>query len=75
MDKRKPLLIPIPQACIELGDICRSTVYKLIAEEHLDLVHIGRRSFVTGESLMAYVARLSHKTVETQAAVPVQSRC
>jgi predicted DNA-binding transcriptional regulator AlpA len=53
------LLVPIPTACAELGGVSRTTVYDLVNQRQLVKVNIGRRSFVTGESLAAYVGRLS----------------
>jgi hypothetical protein len=52
------LLVPIPDACAELGGVSRTTVYDLVDKEELVKVNIGRRSFITGESLAAYVSRL-----------------
>lgn len=52
------LLVPIPGAARQLGGVCRTTVYKLINEGELELVKIGRRSFITGKSLTDYVERL-----------------
>jgi predicted DNA-binding transcriptional regulator AlpA len=53
------LLIPIPTACAELGGVSRTTVYDLVNRAELVKVNIGRRGFITGESLAAYVDRLS----------------
>jgi excisionase family DNA binding protein len=53
------LLLPITDVCLALGKSSRTTVYKLVDERHLDLVKIGRRSFVTAESLERYVAQLT----------------
>lgn len=53
------LLVPIPTACAELGGISRPTLYALVKRGHLVKVSIGSRSFITGESLALYVARLS----------------
>lgn len=58
MTNSQRLLVPISGACEQLGGVSRSTIYKLIEAEEIDLVHIGRRSFVTGESLTSYVERL-----------------
>lgn len=58
------LLIPIPDACHQLGDIGRATIYELFNERELVRVHVGRRSFVTGESLTTYVERLSKAATE-----------
>jgi predicted DNA-binding transcriptional regulator AlpA len=53
------LLIPIPTVCAELGGVSRTTVYELVNRGELVKVNIGRRGFITGESLAAYVDRLS----------------
>jgi hypothetical protein len=60
MPEQQPrLLVPIPDACSELGGVSRTTVYDLVDKDELVKVNIGRRSFITGESLAAYVDRLS----------------
>lgn len=55
---KEQLLFPIPGAADQLGGVCRTTVYRLINNGQLELVKIGRRSFVTGESLTSYVESL-----------------
>ena len=60
------LLIPINGACDSLG-IGRTKVYQLIGQHELVQVSIGRRSFVTTESLVAYVDRLSEAVAVTPA--------
>jgi hypothetical protein len=55
------LLLPITGAQQELGGISRTTIYKLVDDEKLVKVNIGRRSFITTESLTAYVDRLTEK--------------
>lgn len=52
-------LVPIPDARSELGGIGHTTIYDLIARGELIKVNIGRRAFVTSESLAAYVDRLT----------------
>jgi hypothetical protein len=52
------LLIPINGVCDSLG-VGRTKVYELINQYELVQVSIGRRSFVTTESLRGYVGRLS----------------
>ena len=42
-----------------LGGVGRTTVYELIKRGELTQVHIGRRGFITTESLAAYVERLA----------------
>jgi Helix-turn-helix domain len=53
-------LVPIPEARRDwLGGIGHTTMYELIKRGELTKVNIGRRSFITSESLAAYVDRLS----------------
>jgi uncharacterized Fe-S cluster-containing radical SAM superfamily enzyme len=60
MSEQQPrLLVPIPDACSELGGVSRTTVYDLANRGELVKVNIGRRGFITGESLAAYVDRLA----------------
>jgi predicted DNA-binding transcriptional regulator AlpA len=58
-EHKQRLLVDIPDACSELGGVSRTTVYELVKNRHLVKVNIGRRGFITGESLAAYVDRLS----------------
>lgn len=53
------LLVPIPGTCSALGGVSRTTVYDLANKGELVKVNIGRRGFITAESLAAYVNRLS----------------
>jgi hypothetical protein len=53
------LLVPIPDTCSKLGNVSRTTVYALVNQGELVKVNIGRRGFITAESLAAYVDRLS----------------
>lgn len=55
----RQLLIPIPEARAQLGGIGHTTIYDLIKHRQLVKVNIGRRGFVTAESLAAYVHRLT----------------
>jgi hypothetical protein len=52
-------LVSIPEARAVLGGIGHTTIYDLIKRRELVKVNIGRRGFVTAESLAAYVDRLS----------------
>lgn len=52
-------LVSIPEARRWLGGIGHTTIYDLINRGELVKVNIGRRSFITAESLAAYVDRLS----------------
>jgi excisionase family DNA binding protein len=57
-DEATRLLWSIPEAQYVLN-VGRTTVYELVAEGELVLVKIGRRSFITRESVDAYVERLT----------------
>ena len=50
------LLFPIPEARKQLGDISHSGFYKLVNQGLIRLTKIGRRSFVTRDELLAFVA-------------------
>lgn len=58
MDETR-LLVPINGAMDALGGIGRTTLYELIKQGDLVKVNIGRRGFVTAESLRAFVDRLA----------------
>jgi hypothetical protein len=53
------LLVPIPDTCARLGGISRTTLYELIDRGDVVKVNIGRRGFITAESIGAYVGRLT----------------
>lgn len=57
-DKAKRLW-SIPKAREILGDIGHTTMYDLIKRGEVTKVSIGRRSFITGESLDAYMDRIT----------------
>ena len=61
------LLVPVPDTCADLGGLSRTTVYELVKQGHLVKVNIGRRGFITAESLRAYVDRLSEAATATSA--------
>lgn len=48
-------LVPIEDAQRELGGIGRTTLYELIDQGHLVRARIGRRAFITGDSIAAYI--------------------
>lgn len=52
-------LVSIPEARHVLGGIGHTTVYELINRREIVKVNIGRRGFITSESLDAYLDRLS----------------
>ncbi|MHA7664476.1 helix-turn-helix domain-containing protein [Mycolicibacterium sp. HS_4_1] len=52
-------LVPIEDAQQELGGISRTTLYKLFDEGHLVRARIGRRAFVTGDSIAAYINHIT----------------
>lgn len=49
---------PLPETQTRLGGIGRSKLYELIKSHELELVKIGRRSFVTDASIDAFLDRL-----------------
>jgi len=52
------LLIPRPEARWMLGGIGETKLWELEKEGEIECIRIGRRTFVTAESLQAYIARL-----------------
>ncbi len=54
-------LLPVDEACAELGGASRNTFYRLVARGDLALVKIGRRSFVTADEMDRYVASLQEQ--------------
>lgn len=52
------ILFSIQQTRERLGGISRSTLYNLLSRGELRLVKIGRRSFITSESLQDFVRTL-----------------
>ncbi len=53
------VLVPYDEARHKLGDIGRTTFYGLIDEQKLVRVNIGRRGFITAESIRRYVDSLT----------------
>ena len=64
----KPRLVSIPGARAELGGIGHTTLYDLIKRGELVKVNIGRRGFITSESLAAYVDRITAAASEAASA-------
>ena len=64
METRVKRLLSIPEARHLLGDIGHTTVYELIKRGEIIKVNIGRRGFITSESLEAYMDRLSKASTE-----------
>ncbi|MBF9315817.1 helix-turn-helix domain-containing protein [Mycobacteroides chelonae] len=58
MDTDIRRLVPIPEARQILGGIGHSTVYELVKRGEITKVNIGRRGFITAESIRAYIDRL-----------------
>ncbi|WP_426325691.1 helix-turn-helix domain-containing protein [Microbacterium sp. E-13] len=52
-------LDPIPDAQAYLGGISRTTLYELAKRGDVLLVNIGRRAFITRDSMDSYVASLT----------------
>jgi predicted DNA-binding transcriptional regulator AlpA len=63
MDNRQKRLVPIPEVRQLLGGIGHTTVYELIKRDEITKVNIGRRGFITSESLEAYMDRLTAASV------------
>ena len=59
VDTASKRLVSIPEARQVLGGIGHTTIYELINQGQIVKVNIGRRGFITSESLEAYVDRLS----------------
>ncbi len=59
MDTMGKRLVPIPEVRQVLGGIGHTTVYELVKRGEIIKVNIGRRAFITAESLEAYLDRLS----------------
>jgi hypothetical protein len=57
----QPALADIPGACRYLGDVGRSKFYADLLP-HLDVVRLGKRTFVTVESLDRLIAANRHTT-------------
>jgi len=53
------LLVSIPETGELLGGIGRTMIYDLVNDGHLTKVNIGRRGFITRESIDNYVKRLA----------------
>jgi hypothetical protein len=54
----RPLLASMPDARRLLGGISNTRIYGLVNEDELVKVNIGRRGFITMESIDDYLARL-----------------
>jgi excisionase family DNA binding protein len=54
-----PLLYDVPAACQQLGGISKNTLYRLVAAGQLQLVKIGRRSYLVGDDLDRYARSLA----------------
>lgn len=59
------LLLRVPQAC-EMLQIERSTIYVLMSNGDLDVVHIGRSVRITTASALRYVERQLNRTATAQ---------
>lgn len=55
----KALLYEFAMAGEVLGGLGRSTIYELVDAGELRRVKVGRRAFITAESVAAYVDRLA----------------
>ena len=55
------LLYPIPETQEILGGISRSHLYELIKRGDLEVVKMGKRSFITDEAIRKLVAQLPRR--------------
>jgi excisionase family DNA binding protein len=53
-----PLLVAMPDVPKYLGDISRSKIYELVANGELTRIRIGRRAFISGESIAGFLDKL-----------------
>jgi len=74
MDTAAKRLVSIPEARQLLGGIGHTTVYELIKRSEIVKVNIGRRGFITSESLEAYMDRLSAASVGGDVGVTTDQR-
>jgi excisionase family DNA binding protein len=51
-------LYDLTGAAIKLGNVSRSTIYRLIEQKKLVRVNLGTKALITGESLAKYVEEL-----------------
>lgn len=56
--QQRERLVSIRDARHELGDISHTMIYRLMKDGDLVRVNIGRRAFITGTSLDAYIQRI-----------------
>ncbi len=63
MDTGVRRLVSIPETRQVLGGIGHTTVYELVNRGEIVKVNIGRRGFITSESLEAYIDRLKAASV------------
>lgn len=60
-EKYTRLLVPILDTQAALGGIGRTKLYELVNAGELVHVNIGRRGFITADSIAAYVERLKQQ--------------
>jgi excisionase family DNA binding protein len=60
-------LYDLSGAAMKLGNVSRSTLYRLIDQGKLVRVNIGTKAVITGESLARYVEELKATTSENLA--------
>ncbi|MEZ5211267.1 MAG: helix-turn-helix domain-containing protein [Gordonia sp. (in: high G+C Gram-positive bacteria)] len=59
----KRRLVPIEETQEQLGGISRTTVYGLVNAKRLEKVNIGRRGFITADSIERYIDGLTGEAV------------
>lgn len=53
------LIMPVPEARRSLGDIGKTTFYRLVKDGRLKVVKIGQRTFVAAAEVERFVNELS----------------
>jgi excisionase family DNA binding protein len=57
-NEQLPVLVAMPEVPKYIGDISRSKVYELVAAGELRRIRIGRRAFISGESITGFLSKL-----------------
>jgi hypothetical protein len=63
MSESVRLLVPYAEARHQLGGIGRTKLDELLSQNKLTRVHIGRRAFITAESINQFIESLNDSAV------------
>lgn len=64
-----PLVVTLDEAAFALGKISKRELYNRIGAGDIQRIKIGKRAFITRESIEAYVERLKREADERLAAI------